>query len=155
MLRVAIPYGELGRLQLRTLADVADQEELRVHHEQNLLLPSVPVDCLFDLWKELQPPLALIIGSENELNFDLSDTDSVEMVVIQFTNVMDGRGFSLAAMLREKFDFTGWIHAQNVLEDNIAFMQQCGFDSIQLNKGSDFRILLCSCRACSCRKKKS
>jgi len=49
--------GDITSRQMRAVADIADSYsggEIRVHHEQNLLLPSVPRDSLFDVWTALQ-----------------------------------------------------------------------------------------------------
>ncbi len=82
--------------------------------------------------------LALVVSSDDELRFSPDDLNEIEMVIIEFTSLIDGRGFSLAVMLREKFHFRGGIRAVNVLEDNVAYLEECGFDSFELDSGKVF-----------------
>jgi len=79
--------------------------------------------------------LALVISSEDELKITADDLKEIKMVIIEFATLIDGRGFSFAAILREKFGFQGGVRAANVLEDNVAYLEECGFDSFELESG--------------------
>ncbi|MCR6628611.1 MAG: DUF934 domain-containing protein [Magnetospirillum sp.] len=59
------------------------------------------------------------------------DLHWLDLVVIDFPRFRDGRGFTLARTLRERYGFTGEIRAQgNLLPDQLSLLQRCGFSSI-------------------------
>ncbi|RED15822.1 DUF934 domain-containing protein [Parasphingopyxis lamellibrachiae] len=63
--------------------------------------------------------------------------DRLALIEIGFSNFGDGRGYSAARILREH-GYTGELRAQgDVLVDQLAFMQRCGFDSFAPEKPID------------------
>lgn len=62
----------------------------------------------------------------------------LRLVVLHFDAFADGRAFSQARLLRERYAFDGHIRASGeVLRDQLAFMQRCGFDQFELADGED------------------
>lgn len=60
--------------------------------------------------------------------------DRLQLIEIAFPSFRDGRGYSAARILREA-GYVGEMRAQgDVLVDQIAFMQRCGFDSFAPEK---------------------
>lgn len=60
------------------------------------------------------------------------------IVAIEFPGFKDGRGYTTARLLRERFGFRGEIRAVgDVLRDQLYFMERCGFDSYELKAGKD------------------
>lgn len=54
----------------------------------------------------------------------------LELIVIEFAKSRDGRGFTLAKLLRERHGFTGDLRAAGpLLPDQFAMLLQCGFTS--------------------------
>ena len=50
----------------------------------------------------------------------------------------DGRAFSYARILRERYGFKGELRATGkVIQDQLFFMHRCGFDSFELSDGED------------------
>jgi uncharacterized protein (DUF934 family) len=67
----------------------------------------------------------------------------VALVAIRFPTMNDGRGLSLAVLLRTRFGFTGELRAiGEVHEDVLNYMHRCGIDSYQLPDGHDPKIAL-------------
>ena len=67
----------------------------------------------------------------------------LELVVLRFDSFADGRAFSQARLLRRRFGFTGTIRASgDVLRDQLAFMQRCGFDQFQLADSEEADLAL-------------
>lgn len=55
---------------------------------------------------------------------------SLSLIAINFPVFSDGRGYSLAQQMREKYGYEGELRAiGDVLKDQIFFYQRCGFDS--------------------------
>lgn len=56
--------------------------------------------------------------------------DELEVIAIDFPQFTDGRGYSVARLLRERHGYTGEIRAVGeVLPDNISYLSRCGFDA--------------------------
>jgi uncharacterized protein (DUF934 family) len=55
------------------------------------------------------------------------------LIAINFPAMTDGRGLSLAVLLRTRFGFTGELRAVGeVHPDTVHYMKRCGFDTFQL-----------------------
>jgi uncharacterized protein (DUF934 family) len=66
--------------------------------------------------------------------------DGVGLIGIEFTRFSDGRGNSLAHLLRTRLGWTKEIRAVgDVLIDQLFFMRRCGFDAFALREGQDVR----------------
>ena len=64
--------------------------------------------------------------------------DHLALVALVFPSFKDGRAFSQARLLRERYGFRGELRATGqVLRDQFLFMQRAGFDSFDVKKQSD------------------
>jgi len=67
---------------------------------------------------------------------DLADLDAVILVFPKFN---DGRAFSQARLLRDRYGFKGEIRATgHVIQDQFLFLQRCGVDAVEV---SDEKLL--------------
>ncbi len=58
------------------------------------------------------------------------------VIAINFPAFNDGRGLSLAVLLRTRYDFAGELRAVgDVQPDVIHYMRRCGFDTFQMPEG--------------------
>ena len=61
--------------------------------------------------------------------------DRLSLVVLAFPNFKDGRGYSQARVLRERYAFTGELRATGqVLRDQFLFLVRAGFDALEVSK---------------------
>lgn len=101
----------------------------------------VKLAYLLDNWKQLE-------ATDFPLGVELVVTDQVEnieaclprlkLVVLNFEAFSDGRAFSQARILRERFLFHGDIRAQGqVVRDQLSFMQRCGINQFCLADGEE------------------
>ena len=59
-------------------------------------------------------------------------------VEVSFPKFADGRGFSLARLLRERYGYKGELRAVgHVVRDHLYYMEACGFDAFLLREGED------------------
>ena len=73
------------------------------------------------------------------------DLHRLDLVAVNFPKFSDGRGFSTARLLRERYGFEGELRAiGDVGRDQLAFLERCGFDAFQLRDGVDARRALAS-----------
>lgn len=62
-----------------------------------------------------------------------ADLDHFAVIAINFPKFTDGRGYSIARGLRERYGYTGEVRAiGDILHDQLYFLQRCGFDAFAL-----------------------
>jgi uncharacterized protein (DUF934 family) len=65
------------------------------------------------------------------------DLPRLSLVAVNFAKFRDGRGFTAARLLRERFGFGGEIRAVGeVLREQASFFVRCGFDAFEPSDGS-------------------
>ncbi len=70
------------------------------------------------------------------------DLDAIDVIVVNFPTFKDGRGFSHARLLREKYGYKGKLHATgHLIRDQYLFLDRCGFDSVDA-QGADLEAAL-------------
>jgi uncharacterized protein (DUF934 family) len=63
------------------------------------------------------------------------DLQRFALVAVNFPTFGDGRGYSTARLLRERYGYRGELRAiGDVLHDHLHFMKQCGFDAFVLRE---------------------
>ncbi|MGF1592185.1 MAG: DUF934 domain-containing protein [Kiloniellaceae bacterium] len=61
------------------------------------------------------------------------DLHNFDLVALEFPRFGDGRAYSYARLLRERYAFKGELRAVgNVLRDQLQFMVRCGFDAFEI-----------------------
>jgi len=64
--------------------------------------------------------------------------ERLALVAVRFPKYSDGRGYSSARLLRERYGFRGELRAVgDVLRDQVLFMKRCGFDAFALREDQD------------------
>jgi len=54
------------------------------------------------------------------------------LIAIKFPKFVDGRGFSLARLLRERYQYTGELRAiGGIIRDQLYLLRRCGFNAFQ------------------------
>lgn len=67
----------------------------------------------------------------------------IRAIAVYFPKYGDGRGYSIARLLRERYGFEGELRAVGeVARDHLYAMAQCGFDAFQLREGEDAQAAL-------------
>jgi len=66
------------------------------------------------------------------------DLERLDLIVLDFPKMADGRAFTQARLLRERYGFTGEIRATgDVLRDQLFYMQRCGINGFELRNDQD------------------
>ena len=64
--------------------------------------------------------------------------DRLELIALSFPNFKDGRAYSQARLLRERYRFRGELRATGqVLRDQFLYMLRAGFDAYEVTKPAD------------------
>jgi phosphoadenosine phosphosulfate reductase len=83
-------------------------------------------------------PLGIRLKSHQSPRLIADDLARFRLVAIEFPKFADGRGFSHARLLRDRFGFTGEVRAVGqVLRDQFRFLDRCGFDAIEIASESE------------------
>ncbi|HSO41831.1 MAG TPA: DUF934 domain-containing protein [Rhodospirillales bacterium] len=78
-------------------------------------------------------PIGVRLESNEQAKEIAPDLDRLALVAVAFPTFRDGRGFSTARLLRERYGFRGELRAVgNVFRDQFLFMHRCGFDAYEL-----------------------
>lgn len=72
----------------------------------------------------------------DRLPSDVPAIPSLALVAIELPRFTDGRAYSIARLLRERYGFTGELRATgHVLRDQLRYLERCGFDAFELALG--------------------
>ncbi len=83
-------------------------------------------------------PLGIWIDANEGPEALAPDVQRFPLIAVNFPKFGDGRGYSIARLLRERYGFKGELRAiGDVLHDHLFFMAQCGFDAFALREDQD------------------
>lgn len=96
---------------------------------------------------------AALLSRQGRLGVTLEPTDELNelgplanklaLIAVHFPKFGDGRGYSKARLLRERFGYKGELRAVGeVLGDQLAYMLRCGMDSFYLVDGKDVKAAI-------------
>jgi uncharacterized protein (DUF934 family) len=73
----------------------------------------------------------------------VADFDKIALIAVDFPVFRDGRGYSIARLLRERYGYQGEIRAiGDVLRDQLRFYERCGFNSYAVRADKDINDAL-------------
>jgi phosphoadenylyl-sulfate reductase (thioredoxin) len=79
-------------------------------------------------------PLGILLDSNESIADIAGDLDQFGVVALNFPSFGDGRPFSQARLLRERYGYKGEVRATGeVLRDQLLFMHRCGFDAYEIH----------------------
>ena len=83
-------------------------------------------------------PIGIRLKSHQSPDTIAEDLHRLSLVALEFPHFKNGRAYSYARLLRERYGFEGEIRAVgNVLRDQYLFMIRCGFDAFEVKDGED------------------
>ena len=81
-------------------------------------------------------PVGVAVDAGADAQAHLKDLADRPLVALAFQKFGDGRAFSYARLLRDRFGFRGELRATgDVLIDEIPLMLRCGFDAFEVSDG--------------------
>ena len=97
----------------------------------------VSIERLTSQFKSLmlhEAGLAVDLPNDRDVEEIADFLEALDAVVLAFPAFTDGRAYSQARQLRERFGYRGELRATgNVLPDQLAFMRQCGVDAFEVS----------------------
>lgn len=101
---------------------------------------SAPLIVSFDQW-QMEPdtwiargsPLGVVLSAAHKIEQLAPDLARFALIAAEFSGPSEGRGYSQARLLRERWNFKGELRATGyVRRDQLFFMARCGFNSFEL-----------------------
>lgn len=87
--------------------------------------------------------LGVTIGGGVSVDEIVADLEHFQLVAVRFPEFKDGRGYSYARLLRERYGFKGEIRAiGNVLRDQLFYMGRCGINAFEVQEDRDIQDAL-------------
>jgi len=79
-------------------------------------------------------PLGVLLAAGDRVEEIADDLDRLAVVALDFPKFTDGRNYSVARLLRERYGYTGQVRAVgNVLRDQLQFMVRCGINAVEID----------------------
>jgi uncharacterized protein (DUF934 family) len=99
-----------------------------------------PVIVDLDTWRQRSEelrrrnvPLGVRLSGDQSPELLADDLPGLSLVALEFAKFTDGRAYSHARLLRERYGFEGEVRAVGeVLRDQLQFMLRCGFDAFEV-----------------------
>jgi len=90
-----------------------------------------------------QGKLGVQISGGEDLKALAKDLQHFQLIALSFERFADGRCYSYARLLRERFSYTGELRAiGDVLHDQLAYMERCGIDSFVMRDDQNLAAAL-------------
>jgi len=87
---------------------------------------------------EPSPPDLVVFEPTDDLAAFAGRIGSLRIIAVNFPKYGDGRGYSIARLLRERYGYKGELRAVGVVaRDHLQQMERCGFDSFLLREGEN------------------
>lgn len=103
---------------------------------------AIPSEFCFvplNYWQENKSALSEIenigvwLDSDDEPDQLAGDYQTLHHLALNFPTFMDGRGFSTARLIRERYHFSGELRAiGHFIPDQLFYLSRCGFDAFRL-----------------------
>ena len=111
---------------------------------QDISIPEGKVIVPLQSWLERRDELAgrehvgVWLDSHDEPEALGEQAQSLPLIAVNFPKFTDGRGYSIARLLRQRYGFGGELRAiGDVLLDQLFYMKRCGFDAFVLREDKD------------------
>ena len=113
-------------------------------------LPEGSLIVSMEIWQQYKDQLTsrntgLWLTNDVNLSDITESLDQFEVIAIDFPVFMDGRGFSLARLLRDRYGYQGEIRATGAfIRDQLCYLKRSGFNAFDLADDIDINGALAS-----------
>jgi uncharacterized protein (DUF934 family) len=85
-------------------------------------------------WLARSGKLGVLLAPDDKVEDIAADLPRLALVALQFTGPGEGRGYTAAKLLRQRYHYTGEIRAiGHVKQDQLYLMTRCGIDAFELS----------------------
>jgi uncharacterized protein (DUF934 family) len=124
-----------------------------VEDDWTLIRDPIDADAMGEYGPKAVPPLAAFlamdaqqaarvravwIAPDDDFEPVVSRLLALDMIAVDFPVFRDGRGYSIATLLRTRYGWQGELRAiGDVLRDQLNYMRRCGFDAFAIRADKD------------------
>lgn len=120
--------------------DIVEDPFVDVSHESSIPVEGAPIVSL-EQWQTGREallsrgtPLGIRLKSDQSPEIVAADLQHFDVVALEFPRFRDGRAYSYARLLRERYGYAGEVRAVgDVLLEQLFFMLRTGFDAFEIN----------------------
>lgn len=119
--------------------------------EDNPAIPAGDIIIPFRYWIEHKSELqqrkdgriSICIYGDDAIEDVVKELQHFELIALDFPVFKDGRNYSHARLLRDRYGYTGELRAVgDVLRDQLFYLHRCGIDSFQVREDKDIEDAL-------------
>jgi uncharacterized protein (DUF934 family) len=89
-------------------------------------------------WDEVPGRIGVLLRGDDDPKLLVPDLARLAVIAIDFPRFSDGRGYSIARLLRSRYGFRGEMRAVgDVLRDQLFYLKRVGFDAFELRGDQD------------------
>ena len=126
-----MPLIKDGRLAEDNWTDVADDEAISADIDPVVSLERWQAE--HETLSGRNRPIGLRLRSDQSPAAVADEVDRFDLIALDFPKFTDGRSYSHARLLRERYGYRGELRAVGkVLRDQFTFLLRCGFDSLEV-----------------------
>jgi uncharacterized protein (DUF934 family) len=101
-----------------------------------LIVPFARWQLEHQRWVTQTRRLGVLLGPAHNAEDLAADLPRLLLIAVQFPAAHEGRGYSQARLLRERWNFAGELRAVGtVRQDQLFFLARCGFNAFELPEG--------------------
>jgi len=111
---------------------------------ETVALPEGDVIFPLAVWQARKAEIAgrakigLLLKGDDSLESVADELGRFAVIAINFPKFADGRGYSTASLLRQRYHYTGELRAiGDILHDQLFFLKRVGFDAFAFKDGKD------------------
>ena len=92
-----------------------------------------------------RPAVGLWLKNDQCISALADSLTSFAVIAIDFPTFMDGRGFSIARLLRDRYNFQGEVRATgDVIRDQLCYLKRSGFNAFDMDESINLDVSLAS-----------
>ena len=113
-------------------------------------LPAADIIVSLDVWLQQRAEVlahqhkkGIMLKPDQHPEAIVDDLASLDIIALVFPAFADGRGYSYAVLLRQRYGFKGELRATgDIFKDNMFYLKRCGFDSFAVRADKDIDVAL-------------
>lgn len=111
-----------------------------VADELDVIVPLASWLAAREAWLARSGQTAVWLSPSDDLTLLRPDLPSLPLIAIDFPSFTDGRGYSLARLLRERYTYAGELRALgDIWQDLVHYLWQVGFNAFEIKHGKNLQ----------------
>ncbi len=129
------PLLDAAAIALEPASASSDAEQSRI---AGVLIPLALWREQRGRWANARGSFGVVLQATDDPASLAPALDSIPLIAIQFARFSDGRGYSIARLLRSRYGYRGELRAiGDVLRDQLFYLKRVGFDAFELRPDQD------------------